>query len=128
MSIVTMSSLEEAHSKNLSTRRRHIAAGMLGAGLLFGGVSLVEATTLPRHPCTPELEKLLADWNAVGFETPAKPAQANVYSRSGRVSSGPQVRYMISEIQEAVRDCRDGDVQSVRVHVTNVNEKQTSRS
>ncbi len=97
MSIVTKSSLEQAQSKTLFAARRHIAAGMLGGALLFGGASLVEAAALPQHPCTPELQKLLSDWNTVGFEMPSKPSQATVYSRSGRVSSGPEVRYMASE-------------------------------
>jgi hypothetical protein len=128
MSIVIRSSLKQAQSKSLFTGRRTIASGMLGAGLLFGGASLATAAPLPQHPCTPELERLLADWDAVGFETPSKPSQATVYSRSGRVSSGPEVRYMISEVREAIQDCRDGDVASVRAHVANVDEKLNPRS
>jgi hypothetical protein len=123
MSIVTKSSLEQVQSKTLFAARRYIAASMLGAGLLFGGASLVEAAALPQHPCTPELQKLLSDWNTVGFEMPSKPSQATVYSRSGRLSSGPEVRYMASEIQQAISDCQNGDVPSVRAHVANVNVK-----
>ncbi len=128
MSIVTKSSLEQAQSKTLFPARRYIAGGMLGAGLLFAGVSLATAEALPQHPCTPELLKLMADWNTVGFETPSKPSQATVYCRSGRLSSGPAVRYMASEIQQAISDCRNGDVPSVRAHVANVNEKLNPQS
>jgi hypothetical protein len=128
MSIVTQSSVMEARSKTPSTGRRYVAVGMLGTGLLFSGVSLVEAAPLPQHPCTPELQKVLADWDAVGFETPSKPSQATVYSRSGRVSSGPEVRYMASEIHQAIWDCQNGDVPSVRAHVANVNVKLNPQS
>jgi hypothetical protein len=118
MSIVTKSSLNQTEAKTLFAPRRYIAAGMLGGALLFGGASRVEAAALPQHPCTPELQKLLSDWNT----------QATVYSRSGHLSSGPEVRYMASEIQQAISDCQNGDVPSVRAHVANVNEKLNPQS
>jgi hypothetical protein len=96
--------------------------------MLLGGALLVEAASLPRHLCTPQLEKLLEDWSAAGFETPSKPSQAIVHGRNGRVSSGPQVTYMANQIWQAIWDCQHGDVPSVRERVARVNEGLTQRS
>lgn len=96
--------------------------------MLVGGALLVGAATLPQHPCTPQLEKLLTDWNAAGFETPSKPSQPLVHGRNGRVSSGPEVTYMANQIWQAIWDCRDGDVPSVRERVALVDERLNQRS
>jgi hypothetical protein len=70
----------------------------------------------------------MADWNAAGFQTPIKPTQAFVQGRSGRVSSGPEVTYMISQIRQAVGDCQRGDVPSVRERIALVTERLHQRS
>jgi hypothetical protein len=68
--------------------------------------SFVEAVALPQHPCTPALEQLLAEWDAAGFEIPSKPGQMIVQGRNGRVSTAPEVTYMINQIRQAVWDCQ----------------------
>jgi hypothetical protein len=117
MSIVTDTSSGQGQSRNLAPVRRFLAIGALGAAMLLGGAALVEAASLPQHPCTSQLEKVLMDWNAAGFEPPAKPSQAIVHGRNGRVSSGPEVNYMSGQIRQATRDCEHGDVPSVRARV-----------
>ena len=108
--------------------RRSVAIGALGAAVLLGGALPVEAVALPQHPCTPELEKLLADWDAAGFEMPTKPGQMIVHGRNGRVSSGGEVIYMTNQIREAVWDCQHGDVLAVRERVALVTERLNPRS
>jgi hypothetical protein len=82
--------------------RRSVVIGALGAAALLGRALPAEAAVLPQHPCTPQLEKLLAAWNAAGFKMPSKPGQMIVHGRNRRVSSGPEVTYMISQIRQAV--------------------------
>ena len=108
--------------------RRSVAIGALGAAVLLGRALPVEAVALPQHPCTPELEKLLADWDAAGFEMPTKPGQMIVHGRNGRVSSGGEVIYMTNQIRQAVWDCHHGDVQAVRERVALVAERLHPRS
>jgi hypothetical protein len=76
-----------------------------------------KAATLPQHPCTPELARLMAEWTEAGFQMPSKPTQAIVQGRNGRVSSGPEVTSMVSQIRQAIIDCRNGNVSAVRQHV-----------
>jgi hypothetical protein len=92
-----------------------VTTRILAVGTVLLAVSLpVESATLPQQPCTSHHAKLLADWDAAGFETPSKPSQSIVHGRNGRISSGPEVTYMISRIRLAARDCQHGDDQSVR--------------
>jgi hypothetical protein len=112
----------------LDMARRSLVISALGAAMLLARGLPVKAATLPQHPCTPQLEKLLADWNAAGFEMPFRPTQAIVHGRSGRVSSGPEVTYMISQIRQAVRDCQRGDVSSVRERIALVTARLHQRS
>jgi hypothetical protein len=128
MSIITGVADSRVTSRILDTARRSLFMSALGAAMLLARALPVEAATLPQHPCTPELEKLMADWNAAGFVMPFKPNQAIVHGRSGRVSSGPEVTYMISQIRQAVRDCQRGDVKSAREHIALVTERLHPRS
>ena len=100
----------QVRSRILVAARRSVVIGALGAAALLGRALPVEAVALPQHPCTPQLEKLLADWDAAGFEMPSKPGQMIVHGRNGRVSSGPEVTYMTSQIRQAVWKCRHGNV------------------
>ena len=48
-----------------SKARIALAVGALGIAVALGHTA--EAAPLPEHPCTPELNQLLADCNAAGF-------------------------------------------------------------
>jgi hypothetical protein len=120
MSIVTDSSVGQLRSRIFAPARRSVVIGALGAAMLLGGALVVEAAPLPQHPCTSQLENLLTDWSAAGFETPAKPSQAIVHGQNGRISSGPEVDYNAGQIRQAVWDCQHGDTQAVRGRVAHV--------
>jgi hypothetical protein len=95
--------------------------------MLLGQVLPAEAA-LPVHPCTAELNQLLQDWSEAGFQIPNKPTAPIVYGRNGRVSSGPEVTYMASQIRQAIWDCQHGNVAAVRQHVALASEKLHQQS
>jgi hypothetical protein len=128
MSNVSGFSVGQGRSRSLAPARRSFAIGALGAAVLLGEALLVEAAPLPQHPCTPQLEKLLTDWSATGFEAPSKPSQPIVHGRNGRVSSGPQVTYVTNQLRQAIWDCQHGDVPSVRERVALVTAALNQRS
>jgi hypothetical protein len=128
MSNITGVADGQVQSRILVAARRSVVIGALGATALLGRALPVEAVALPQHPCTPQLEKLLADWDAAGFEMPSKPGQMIVQGRNGRVSSGPQVTYMTNQIRQAIWDCHHGNVQAVRERVALVAERLNQRS
>jgi hypothetical protein len=105
-----------------TTAYRSLVVGALGATMIFGQASAAESA-LPVHPCTPELHRLLQEWNEAGYQVPNKPTAPIVYGRNGRVSSGPEVTYMVSQIRQAIIDCQHGDVAAVQQHVALVSEK-----
>jgi hypothetical protein len=76
----------------------------------------------------PRLNSSLADWDVAGFDTPSKPGQMIVHGRNGRVSTGPEVTYMINQIRQAIWDCQHGNVQAVRERVALVTERLNPRS
>jgi hypothetical protein len=115
-------------SRILVAARRSVIIGALGAAVLLGRASPVEAVALPQHPCTPKLEQLLADWGAAGFEVQSKPSQMIAHGRNGRVGSGGEVTYMTNQIRQAVWDCQHGDVQAVRARVAPLAERLQQRS
>ena len=121
MSSITVTE-NQVRSRIDVTARRSVVLGALAAALLLGQASAAE-TALPVHPCTPELHRLLQEWNDAGFQIPNKPTAPIVYGRNGRVSSGPEVTYMASQIRQAIRDCQHGDVQSVQQRVALVSER-----
>jgi hypothetical protein len=90
--------------------------------MLLGRTAPAEAS-LPVHPCTAGLNQLLQEWNDAGFDMPSKPSQAIVHGRNGRVSSGPEVTYMASQIRQAVWDCQHGNVAAVQQRVALVSDK-----
>jgi hypothetical protein len=128
MSNITGVADGQVRSSILVAVRRSVVIGALGAAALLGRALPVEAVALPQHPCTPELEKLLADWDAAGFEMPSKPGQMIVHGRNGRVSSGGDVIYMTNQIRQAVWDCQHGNVPAVRERVALVTERLNPRS
>jgi hypothetical protein len=81
------------------------------AGLaLVGPVALAQSFD---HPCRGALQVLLREWNAIGFQTPAKPAQARVAGRNGHDASGAQVTFMQQQIRLAFEDCDKGNEAAV---------------
>ena len=102
-----------------SIAQRSLVIGALAAMVAFGGASAAESA-LPIHPCTPELHRLLQEWNEAGYRVPNKPTAPIVYGRNGRISSGPEVTYMASQIRQAIIDCRHGDVAAVQQRVASV--------
>lgn len=123
MSSITSESTGRCRARVAAAAQRAIVISALGAAALLGRALPVVAAALPWHPCTPQLQRLIADWKAAGFETPSKPAQMLVQGRNGRVSSGPEVTYMTNQIRQAVWDCQHGDVPAVRARVALVAER-----
>jgi hypothetical protein len=120
MSIESGFSFAQLRTKALAGVRHPL----LVVSLAVVGLALpVYAEALPQHPCTPQLEKLMADWNAAGFDMPSKPGQAIVHGRKGRISSGAEVILMSSQIRQAILDCQHGDVESVRERVALVSDR-----
>jgi hypothetical protein len=122
MSNITHIVKGQARSRFLVTARRSFAVGALGVAMLLGRVAPAEAA-LPVHPCTAELNQLLAEWNEAGFAMPSKPGQAIVRGRNGRVASGGEVAYMAGQIRQAVWDCQDGNVAAVQQRVALVSDR-----
>jgi hypothetical protein len=71
----------------------------------------------------PELWQLSAEWDAIGFGTPQKPNQQIVYSRSGLISSGPDVIFLKDQIRQAFVDCETGNVAAARARAALVAER-----
>jgi len=103
--------------------RRSLAVGAIGVAVLLGGALPAGAAPLPVHPCTVELNRLLQEWNEAGYQLPNKPTAPIVYGRNGRVSSGPDVTYMASQIRQAIIDCQHGNVAAVQQRVALASEK-----
>jgi hypothetical protein len=88
MSNITGVADGQVQSRILVAVRRSVVIGALGAAALLGRALPVEAVALPQHPCTPELQKLLADWAAAGFEMPSKPSQMIVHGMAASARAG----------------------------------------
>jgi len=67
--------------------------------------------------------QLLQAWNDAGYQIPNKPTAPIVYGRNGRVSSGPEVTYMASQIRQAIIDCQHGNVAAVQQRVSLVSDR-----
>ena len=84
------------------------------------------ASAFTRPPQSPTgasaaaVEALLADWQAIGFDTPSKPAQFRVNGRGGRVTSGPTYNLMLQLLRQAVKDSRSGRDQDALAKVAKV--------
>ena len=128
VSYQTLQALQMVKSGREFLSRRGAPLSSVRWGLRRWRALPVEAVALPQHPCTPALEQLLEDWDAAGFEMPSKPGQMIVHGRNGRVSSGGETTYMISQIRQAVWDCRHGNVPAVRERVALVAERLHQRS
>jgi hypothetical protein len=98
---------------------RSAVIGALAAVALLARASTAEAAAPPQAYCMPELQRLSAEWNAIGFGTPQKPSQQIV----GLISSGPEVIFMRHQIRWAFMDCRRGNVAAARARAALVAEK-----
>ena len=76
-----------------------------GCALVFGLHAAVAQPVPQATSCQASLQQLGAEWNAIGFATPSKPAQARVAARDGRVSSGAEVTYLTNQLRLAAQDC-----------------------
>jgi hypothetical protein len=90
--------------------RRSAAAGVAAAAMLLGLGSLANAAVPPQAYCIPELTRLSAEWDAIGFGIPQKPSQQIVNSRVGLTASGPEVTFLRDQFRQAIWDCRHGYV------------------
>ena len=90
---------------------RPILIGAMGLALI-GSVALAKGVSSD-HPCRGALESLMHEWDAIGYQTPAKPGAAHVAGRNGHDATGGQVTYMQTQIRLALADCEKGDVEAV---------------
>ena len=93
--------------------RRSAMIGALTVAALLGRALPAEAFAPQQADCMPELVRLSAEWDAIGFGTPQKPSQQIVYGRFGLQSSGPEVIFLKASDPAGVlglpaRRCGDG--------------------
>jgi hypothetical protein len=85
--------------------------------------SPVKAAAPPQAYCMPELARLSAQWNFLGFGTPQKPSQQIVNSRIGLTASGPEVTFIRHQLRQAFWDCRHGYVAMAQARAALVAER-----
>jgi len=90
---------------------RPILIGALGL-VLIGPVALAKGVSSD-HPCRGALASLVHDWDAIGYQTPAKPGVAHIAGRDGYDATGGQVSYMQTQIRLALADCDKGNVEAI---------------
>src|SRR5579859_1041512 len=78
--------------------------------------------TAPLGPCQTALGALAAQWQAISFEPPSKPAQMIVAGRNGYVTTGGQYNVMTSHIRAAHLACERGDGEAAMQHISAVHE------
>jgi hypothetical protein len=99
---------DQGGSAPFKAARRRAVTGAAAVIVLLGLAAPTRASTAPQAYCMPELARLAAEWNAIGFEIPQKPSQQIVNSRSGLAASGPEVIFIREQIHQAFWDCRHG--------------------
>jgi hypothetical protein len=72
--------------------------------------------------CEAALGALAAEWRAIAFEPPSKPAQAIVTGQNGYVTTGGQYNSMTSHIRAAHVACQQGDGADAMRHIAAVRE------
>lgn len=77
-------------------------------GLALLGQASIAAAATPQHACAAPVNALDNEWNAIGFSSPAKPAQAIVSGRYRYQTSGSEFGHMVGEMRLASRDCQQG--------------------
>lgn len=86
------------------------AGGVAAAATLLAPGSPAKAAVHPPAYCMPELARLSAQWDFIGFGTPQKPSQQIVNSRIGLTASAPEVTFIRDQLRQAFWDCRHGFV------------------
>jgi hypothetical protein len=84
------------------------------------GLTMTGVQAAPDHPCRAELQRLVADYSAIGFQDVVKPGQAHVRGLAGHDHTGGQIGYMQAQMRQARIDCEAGKVQVVRERVASV--------
>ncbi len=98
----------------LGAAMHRAVTGAAAAMVLLGLAAPTRAAIDPQAYCMPELARLAAQWDAIGFEIPQKPSQQIVESRSGLTGSGPEITFIRDEIRQAFWDCQHGYVEAAR--------------
>ena len=78
------------------------------AGLIIGQAAHAQSAAAG-GACRADLPALAAEWNALGYPEPAKPAQFRVIGADDHGASGSDIAFMRGQIRAAVRDCDKGD-------------------
>jgi hypothetical protein len=89
---------------------RALAIGIIGLALI--GPAAAAESGEARGACQQALNALQSEWQAIGYPMPAKPAQAQVVARDGRVATAGQVNYLRGQIQLATKECAAGNTAS----------------
>ncbi len=110
--------------KDTPALRTAITGALSAAALVWLATPATAAP--PQAYCMPELQRLSAEWNAIGFGIPQKPSQQVVHSRAGLVSSGPEVTFMRHQLRQAFWDCQRGYVEAARARAALVAEHLAS--
>jgi hypothetical protein len=98
------------------TMRKLLFGATMVAGLATAGAVLAAAP----HPCRADLDKVAADFNALGFQDVAKPGQAHVRGAAGHDHTGGQIAYIQSQLRQAYIDCDANQSEAVHAHVAAV--------
>ena len=89
----------------------------------IGGVShAFAAEPRPASACSDALSAVTADWYAIGFLPPSKPAQARVVGNFGHETTAGQYFFLQAELRRARDDCDAGRTASAMKRVIAVRE------
>jgi hypothetical protein len=69
--------------------------------VFFGFIGLLALQAPAMAATSPACDAVVRDWQAAGFSSPAKPAQARVLGNVGYATSGPQFQQMMQAIRHA---------------------------
>ena len=90
---------------------------------LWGTAGIALATPVlaaPAHTYRADLDRLTAEFNAIGFQDIVKPGQAHVRGQAGHDHTAGQIAYMQQQIRFAYRDCAIGNDDAVRTRIAAV--------
>lgn len=88
--------------------RIHFAVLSAGCCLVAGTGMAAAQPSASGGSCQASFQEVAREWDAIGFAMPAKPMQARVTARDGRVASGAEVTYLGSQLRLAAADCAAG--------------------
>ena len=107
------------HARMIGTAARH-ALLMLSFALMACGTAPPPARAQGTLACDGALDRLMSQWNSIGFATPSKPGQMIVSGGQGYSTTGGQVDYMLTQIRIAARDCEAGRNDDALSHIATV--------